>query len=236
MRAIKRFLQIVLILVVIVIGGAIAYAFSGLYDVSVGTGHTAVMDWYLDTLSDRSIERRAGAIEVPELEGDEMIAAGAVAYNQACAGCHGRPGQPPSESFDPRPPALTRGRPDPAEAFWAVRNGIKMSAMPARGEDRMSDEEVWAVVAFLQTASTLTEGEYRELVEPPPEPVPEPADADAPGSEQPGSEQPGSEESESEEPGTEDNGDGEEPDTGDDEPPESEDDPPSDVEDEGSDG
>jgi len=175
MKAIGRFIRTVLILLVIVIGGAIAYAFSGHYDVSVGSGHMPWTQWYLETVRSHSIRRRAADIDVPELGVRQQVSAGAGAYNQAGAGCHGRPGRPPSDSFDPPPPALTRGQPDPAGTFWVVRNGIKMSAMPAVGRERVSDEELWALIAFLQTASSLTEGEYRELVEPAePEPEPEP--------------------------------------------------------------
>lgn len=175
MKAIGRFIRIVLILAIIVIGGAIAYALSGHYDVSVGTGHTTLTGWYLETLRERSIERRAAEIDVPDLDDPAMIEDGAIAYDQACAGCHGRPGRDPSDSFDPRPPALTRGLPDPAAVFWITRNGIKMSAMPSRSEDRMSDETIWTIAAFLQTASSLTEGEYRQMVEPEEEIEPEPA-------------------------------------------------------------
>lgn len=183
MKAITSFLKTVLVLAVIVVGGAVAYAYSGFYDVSVGTGHNAVTHWYLSTLRYNSIKQRAAELEVPTLDDEEMSRAGAVSYDQGCAGCHGRPGREPSSSFDPRPPALTRHNHDPAYTFWVVRNGIKMSAMPARGEDRMPDEQVWEVAAFLQDASRLTEGEYRQMVEPPPpppevEPVPESDEAE----------------------------------------------------------
>ena len=174
MNAILRFLKTTLILAVLVVAGAIAYAYSGWYDVSVGTGHNAITHWYLETVRDRSIERRAAEIEVPSLNGAEMMQSGARAYNQGCAGCHGRPGRDPRDTWDPPPPPLTRMNNDPAETFWVVRNGIKMSAMPAIAEDRINDEMVWAIAAFLADAPRLTEGEYRELVEPPPEPEPEP--------------------------------------------------------------
>lgn len=103
-------------------------------------------------------------------------------YDNGCAGCHGRPGREPSSSWEPAPPALTRNAWDPAQLFWVVRNGIKMSAMPRIGPERISDDQVWQVAAFLQEASSLTEGEYREIVEPPPEPEPEPAAAESDGS------------------------------------------------------
>lgn len=169
MRAIGRFIRTIVFLAILIAIGAVAFAYSGIYDVRVGSGHTAPVEWYLETLRERSIARRAESIRVPDLTGQETIAAGAIAYNNSCSGCHGRPGRESSSSFEPRPPGLTRGRPDPAEAFWVTRNGLKMSAMPARGEEQMSDDEIWSIVAFLQVASGLTEGEYREMTEPPEE-------------------------------------------------------------------
>lgn len=179
MKAITRFLKTVLILAVVVIGGAIAYAYSGYYDLSVGSGHTAPVKWYLNTLRHNAIERGAADIEVPPLDAAGMFEAGAMSYNQACAGCHGRPGRDPSGSWEPAPPALTRHAWDPAELFWVVRNGIKMSAMPKIGPERVGDEQVWQIAAFLQQASSLTEGEYREMVEPSPEVEPVPASDEA---------------------------------------------------------
>lgn len=48
----------------------------------------------------------------------------------------------------------------PAELSWIVRNGIKMSGMPAR-QHRMKDEDLWAVVAFVQRLPTLTAAFFR---------------------------------------------------------------------------
>ncbi|MGK7295035.1 MAG: c-type cytochrome [Candidatus Wenzhouxiangella sp. M2_3B_020] len=177
MKAIKHFFWTLVFLLVVVIGGAIAYAYSGWYDMSVGSGHTAPVQWYLNTLRYNSIKRAAADIRVPPLDESGMVEAGAQAYDRACAGCHGRPGRDPSDSWEPAPPALTRHSPDPAYNFWVVRNGIKMSAMPKIGPERVSDEQVWEIMAFLEESPGLTEGEYRTMVEPPePEPAPEEAE------------------------------------------------------------
>lgn len=175
MHAIARFIKTTLVLAIIAVGGAIAYAYSGYYDLSVGSGHAAPVRWYLTTLRSNAIERAAADIDVPPLDEPGMVKAGAISYNQACAGCHGRPGRDPSGSWEPAPPALTRHAWDPAELFWVVRNGVKMSAMPKIGPERVSDEQVWQIAAFLQQASSLTEGEYRGMVEPTPEIEPVPA-------------------------------------------------------------
>ena len=178
MKVIKHFFWTLVFLLVVVIGGAIAYAYSGWYDVSVGSGHTAPVHWYLNTLRYNSIKRAAADIRVPPLDESGMVETGAQAYDRACAGCHGRPGRDPSDSWEPAPPALTRQQWDPAMLFWVVRNGIKMSAMPKISAERIGDDAVWQIAAFLREAPGLTEGEYRMMVEPP-EPEPETAPAEA---------------------------------------------------------
>jgi len=204
-QAIARFLKTALVLAVIVIGGAVAYAYSGWYDLSVGSGHSAPVQWYLNTVRDNAIERAAADIQVPSLDEPGMFEAGAKAYDNGCAGCHGHPGRDPSGSWEPAPPALTRYAWDPAELFWVVRNGIKMSAMPKIGSERVGDEQVWQIAAFLQDASSLTEGEYRELTEPAPAEE-EATDEEGGEGEAPGDEASGTEASEGEETGVEDNG------------------------------
>jgi len=157
-------IRALIVLIIVAIGAAVAYAYSGWYDVSVGTGHNAVTEWYLETLRERSIEARAAQIQVPGLDDPAMIEAGSLHYDDGCAGCHGKPGSEPADTFDPPPPALARHAEDPAEAYWIIQNGIKMSAMPIKGRGH-SEEEIWSIVAFLQELPELTPGEYKAMVE-----------------------------------------------------------------------
>lgn len=159
-----RTIRTIIVLVIVAIGAAVAYAYSGWYDVSVGTGHNPVTQWYLDTLRDRSVAERAADIQVPALDDPDMIQAGSLHYDDGCAGCHGKPGQESADVFDPRPPELARHAEDPADTYWIIQNGIKMSAMPIKGRGH-SEEEVWSMVAFLQKLPELTAGEYKEMVE-----------------------------------------------------------------------
>lgn len=139
-----------------------AFAWSGLYPVSAGSGHTAPVAWLLETVRERSVSVRADDLVVPDdLDSQERIAAGAGHYKSMCAGCHGRPGQEPADSWDPAPPALYRYRVDAAEAFWTVKHGLKMTAMPSHLDH--SDKENWDTVAFVRALPGMDAADYEAL-------------------------------------------------------------------------
>ena len=158
MKAIKR----LIFLLILAAAALVAYAYSGLYSVAVGTGHNPVTRWYLSTLRERSVEVRAEQLQVPaDLDSEQRIRAGAGHYSQMCVGCHGHPGREPSDHFEPAPPALSRRADEADEAFWIVKNGIKMSAMPQHRDH--SDEDIWDIVAFLQRLPHLSVSDYEAI-------------------------------------------------------------------------
>jgi hypothetical protein len=64
----------------------------------------------------------------------------------------------------PQPPVLTDSAKEwsPSELFWIIRNGIKMSGMPAW--PARSDDDLWDIIAFLQKLPSMSEQEYANLV------------------------------------------------------------------------
>ena len=48
----------------------------------------------------------------------------------------------------------------PRELYWVIREGIRMSGMPAWGY-RLSDADHWALVGFLQQLPELTPAAFR---------------------------------------------------------------------------
>ena len=66
--------------------------------------------------------------------------------------------------LSPPPPDLAKAAPlySPAELFWIVKHGIKMTGMPAWSDH--SDEELWATVAFLEKLPGMSEQDYARLV------------------------------------------------------------------------
>lgn len=160
------------LLVAATAGGIVFYA--GLYDISATDPHLAPTYWLLDTGMRRSIRHRAGGIAVPDLKEKKRIAAGGPLYRLHCEQCHGGPGvapQPFALGMTPAPAALVhtaRAWP-PAEIFWVVKEGIKMTGMPA-WKHRLSDDEMWALVAFLPAMAHMTPQQYRAVAVQPPAP------------------------------------------------------------------
>ena len=146
---------------------AAIFAAAGVYDVAADAPHTALMRGLIAYVRVRSIESRSQGIRVPPLNDRKMIADGASDYDAMCTGCHLGPGIEENEmrpGMNPKPPLLAKGRfGTPAENFWVIKHGIKMSGMPAWGVTH-SDNEIWNMVAFLQVLPALSSAQYRALV------------------------------------------------------------------------
>lgn len=144
------------------------YFLSGFYNISATSRHWGVTETLLKIVRDNSIERQAKDIVVPDyIEKNEVIVKGAGNYETMCSSCHLAPGIKSSElsaGLYPKPPNLTLGKPDdPSRLFWVIKNGIKLTAMPAWGESH-NDEDIWAMVAFINKLPDLDEKAYRKMV------------------------------------------------------------------------
>ncbi|MGQ0544623.1 MAG: c-type cytochrome, partial [Betaproteobacteria bacterium] len=152
--------------------GAAAFVRLGFYDISATDQHLAPTYWLLDTGMKYSVRRRAKDIAVPDLLDDKKISQGLALYRRHCEHCHGAPGVAPAPfalGMTPAPVPLvhTARAWRPAEIFWVVKEGIKMTGMPA-WKHRMSDEEIWTVVAFLPAMARMTPQQYKQQESNPP--------------------------------------------------------------------
>lgn len=176
----KGFLAVVGTLVVLALL-AIAFPFTGLYNVSAAAGHTGLTEWYLHTLTEHSIESHAADVSAPDPLGDSAaVARGAVAYAEMCQTCHGGPGVERGVTglgLTPTPPDLDEAAHEwaPGEVYWILDEGIKMAGMPAYGRTHDPDE-LWEIVAFVAALPGMTGAEYAALTAPP-----EPADTTGTG-------------------------------------------------------
>ena len=144
-----------------------AVMFRGFYDVSAASVEPALLRWALIAIRESSIERRARDVQVPVLEGEARVERGFRSYREMCAVCHGRPGgerTPLAKGLNPQAPDLSRSDHDmpPAELFWVMKNGIRMTGMPAWGRTH-SDAELWDLVAFVKALPKLSAAQYDAL-------------------------------------------------------------------------
>lgn len=167
----RTVVTVVVVLVVLALA-ALGFIFSGIYDVAASTPDTGLIQWALETTQSRSVHRRAEAaaetMKTPPLDDPALIRTGLIEYYEMCVVCHGAPGVKISatgQGLNPPPPELAgeAGHEDPGELFWITKNGIKMTGMPAFGVTH-SDEELWAIVAFMKRMADLTPEQYQQMV------------------------------------------------------------------------
>jgi len=149
-----------------IVGFAVVY--SGLYNIAADVPHTQPVYWLLETVRDHSVEARARDIVVPnDLNDPTRISKGAGQYADMCSACHLAPGMKRTEisqGLYPRAPELRRKTNlTPAEQFWVVKHGIKMTGMPAWGVTH-DDDLLWDMVAFIRKLPELTSEQYETLV------------------------------------------------------------------------
>jgi mono/diheme cytochrome c family protein len=162
-----RTFAIIAALALLGVSAGAAFVWSGLYDISATDPHLPPTYWFIEKTMQRSVARRAKNISVPPLGAPEQTRRGLALYRAHCAQCHGAPGVAPEPfalGLTPLPaPLVQTGREwPPAHLFWVVKYGIKMTGMPA-WEFRMSDEEIWAVVAAVQQLPQWSPEEYRRI-------------------------------------------------------------------------
>jgi mono/diheme cytochrome c family protein len=155
------------ILLAVIVATAALMAVSGLFDVVADSPHSALAYSVIHYVRERSVDVRARNVSVPALSDPKMLVEGVEHYDAMCTGCHLAPGMSENEmrpGMNPKPPVLFRmARGNPAEQFWIVKHGIKMTGMPAWGTTH-TDEEIWDMVALLQKLPTLSPADYRALV------------------------------------------------------------------------
>ena len=148
--------------------GAGLFIESGIYNIGADDHHTKIVLALIEHLRERSIDARDRGIELRYVEDPQRIAAGAKRYAALCVGCHLAPGLTKSEirpGLYPHPPNLAQeDLRDGRRAFWIVKHGIKMSAMPAWGKS-LDDADIWDVVAFVRKMPDMTPETYRQLSE-----------------------------------------------------------------------
>ena len=156
---------VVTVLVVLAIGGFI-FA-TGRYNVAA-TAPPDFTDKLAPWVLEKSIERGAKSVTDPVSKDPNAVALGLTHYRENCLPCHEVPGVDAAEfheGMNPSPPdmdAQAVQHQSDAELFWVIKNGIRMTGMPAFGGNH-NDEEIRHIVAFVRHTPQLTDAERQAL-------------------------------------------------------------------------
>ncbi len=164
------------VLAIAAAGVAATVLYGGFYSVASTRQHWQITHTLLDTAMRYSVRRHARDVAEPALADERMALRGAACFRDNCVQCHGAPGVAQGDigkSMQPIPDPLVNAmrRWRPRELYWVTRNGIKMSGMPA-WEFRLTEGQLWDVVAFMQRLPDLSPVQYAQwLQQAPPGPA-----------------------------------------------------------------
>jgi mono/diheme cytochrome c family protein len=154
---------LITLLAIFVLG--VLYIFSGSFDPGALKPHKKITVWIINHMVDASVEKRAKKIEVLNWSDTSFIREGFSHYTGMCQICHSGPGLDETEiakGLYPRPPRFYRqaSQMHPGETFWIIKNGIKMSGMPAFAPTH-NDQRISSITSFIiKKLGSMTPEEY----------------------------------------------------------------------------
>ncbi len=163
----RTILTTIAVLAALGVVGAAGFIWAGLYDVGATRQHLQPVFSVLEFTMHRSVRLHARNVVPPPLEDEAMVQRGAACFHDKCTQCHGAPGFAQGDigkSMQPLPGPLVDATQNfhARELYWITRHGIRLSGMPA-WEFRLTDGEIWDVVAFLQRLPKLTPQAYAQM-------------------------------------------------------------------------
>jgi mono/diheme cytochrome c family protein len=169
----KPFIRTFLVLIGLLVAGGVVFFGAGFYNVAANTPHWKLTFVILKAAKERSISVHSSDLVIPPLQGQTLLNKGFPHFHEMCRLCHGGPGYSRDEFAEglyPNPPNLTSEgiqELDNAELYWVVKNGLKMTGMPAFGATH-NEEALQAIIAFVRSLPNLTAEEYGAMVNSPP--------------------------------------------------------------------
>jgi len=130
----------------------------GFMDVAADEEPSAWESGLMTSAVHASVRKRAPTMHNPLPNSDATLIAGGRLYVDDCVGCHGAPGQPPSEfgaTLYPRAPQFPRigSQYSDAQIVWIARHGIRMSGMYPHFT--YSESQLWSLAAFIARIRNL---------------------------------------------------------------------------------
>ncbi len=147
--------------------GGLTVIETGAFDARASMPHDPFTAWATHTTMVHSMQHTATGVKAPAGFSPEQTIAGLRIYEDRCLDCHGGPGVPRAawvQGMNPSPPFLLDAsqRWTRAQLFGVVKNGVKMTGMPAWGLTE-SDDRIWDVVAFLEAMPDMKPRDFQRL-------------------------------------------------------------------------
>jgi mono/diheme cytochrome c family protein len=161
------FIKSLIVIALLGVLAALVVIYTGIFNVSATWKDPAPVVWAVHTTFINSVRAHANSITAPASFSEEQVRAGFRHYNETCVYCHGGPGRDPGDigkGLNPEPPYLvdTASGWKANELFWIVKNGVRMTGMPSFAPV-LKDEDIWAVVAFVQKLPTMKDEDYAKF-------------------------------------------------------------------------
>lgn len=116
-----------------------------------------------------SVPAKAKELKGSILVSSEGLAAARAHWADHCAGCHANNGSGNTmvgRNLYPRAPDMrtsTTQRLSDGELYYVIQNGVRLTGMPAWGEEGDHDLESWGLVAFIRHLPLMTPEEEKSM-------------------------------------------------------------------------
>lgn len=148
---------------------------SGAHNISATEKHWGITEKTIGWVRDSLIEVHAKNLTVPQLDDRDVLSNGFKHYHAMCTECHLAPGFKATEismGLYPQPPVFHERTPVTEQTirsdtirkyFWVIKNGLKMTGMPAWGLSH-DDQSIWSMAAFVVKLHGMSAAEYENLI------------------------------------------------------------------------
>jgi mono/diheme cytochrome c family protein len=121
------------------------------------------------TIREGAIPSRYKTMKNPVVPTPEVIQEGMAHWADHCTACHANNGSGDTmygKTMYPRPPDMRQKDTQEmsnGELYYTIKNGIRLSGMPAFGDPGDDDVDSWKLVAFIRHLPQLTDAEETEM-------------------------------------------------------------------------
>jgi mono/diheme cytochrome c family protein len=166
----NRKLLVVSIVFLLVVAGCFLYARRMVHrGFSTRAAPSAIESSLATSMRDMAIPARYKTMKNPVAATPEVIHEGMAHWADHCTTCHANNGSGDTmygKTMYPRPPDMrqknTQDMSD-GELYYTIKNGVRLSGMPAFGDPGDDDTDSWKLVAFIRQLSQLTSAEETEM-------------------------------------------------------------------------